>query len=68
MIEKFQSCCLMNSASPRDIVGLQIEDVEQLDDYRVILDEKPLGTVTLNIDEGCIYAKTRPCNVAEFVW
>ena len=54
----------MNSASPRDIVGLRIEDVEQTG---VILDEKPPGTVTLNIDEGCIYAKTRPCNVAEFV-
>ena len=55
----------MVDASPRDIVGLQIKDMEQQpDEYKVQLDENPPGTFTA---EGCVYAKMKPCNKAEFV-
>ena len=65
MFKKIQSCCLSND--PLDIVGLQINDMEQQEVYRVFLDETPPGTFTWNIAEGCNYAKTFPCNKAEFV-
>ena len=68
MIEKLQSCCLSDIASPRDIVTLQVKDMEQLeqDGYRVVLDECPPGAFTLNIAEG-LYAKTFACNKANFL-
>ena len=57
----------MDSTSPLDIVGLQVNDMEQRDNYKVFLDESPPGKFTLNIAEGCIYAKTFACNKTEFV-
>ena len=60
----------MDSASPRYIVTLQVKDMEQFEkdaDYRVILDETPPGTFTLNTEEGCIYAKNFAFNKTEFV-
>ena len=67
MVNKFQSLCLMDSASPRDVVKLQVKDMEQNENYRVIVDESPRGKFTFNTEEGCIFAKSSPCNKAEFV-
>ena len=68
MVKKFQTLCLMDSASPRHIVTLQVKDIKQKGkNYRVIVDESPRGKFTFNTEEGCIFAKSSPCNKAEFV-
>ena len=66
MIEKLQSCCSMDGASPRNTVTFQVKDIEQQDSYRVILEESPPGTFTLT-EEGCIFPKIMASNKAEFI-